>query len=171
MTHPSGCRIPRRHPAQGIRNAFGNTRHSAGVLPHSRRNGSRQTDRRRRRRGGGLAAPRARTVPWQQGRRASPKPTQHGEEPAAAEERAQGAAEVSSAKAVQRQKILLQSDLDHFKRELEAFALGRPAPPKLPAPPGDPLVPHVAAAKQFGVTPRSVDRWVGASEAQAEQAA
>jgi len=57
-------------------------------------------------------------------------------------------------------KFYRRSELDHFKTELEAAALGRPLPPKPPPPTGDPLVPHKAIALEFGVTPRSVDRWV-----------
>ena len=57
-------------------------------------------------------------------------------------------------------KYYRRSDLDYFKLALAAFALGRPDPVKPLPPPGDPLVPQRQVAEEFGVTSRSLDRWV-----------
>ena len=60
-------------------------------------------------------------------------------------------------------KYYRRSDLDHFKRELEAFALGKPLPAKPPIPDGDLLVSHKKVAAEFDVTTRTLDRWTAAS--------
>lgn len=57
-------------------------------------------------------------------------------------------------------KFYRRSELDWFKLSVQAQALGRPPPPKLTPPAADPFVTHKVAALEFGVSERSLDRWV-----------
>lgn len=62
-------------------------------------------------------------------------------------------------------KYFRRSALDMFKAQLETFALGvRMAPlPPLSAP--DSIIPAKLVAREFGVTLRTLDRWIAESRA------
>jgi hypothetical protein len=61
-------------------------------------------------------------------------------------------------------KYWRRSALDSFKQRLEDFALGvqMPVPPRGET---DPLVPTKAVAIEFGVTLRTLDRWIAETHA------
>jgi hypothetical protein len=55
-----------------------------------------------------------------------------------------------------------RSEIDHWKKRLEAFALGLPEPAPEPPPPGDPLLPKKRVAAEFGVCGKTIERWAEA---------
>jgi transposase-like protein len=61
---------------------------------------------------------------------------------------------------INHRKYWRQSETDAFKAALQAYALGKDPPPAPLAPPDDPLKPMKAVAREFGVTTRTIDRWV-----------
>lgn len=67
-------------------------------------------------------------------------------------------------------KFYSQAEVDHFKAQLQAQALGLSSPVEPAARVGpDTLVPHKVVAAQFGISTRTLDRWVEAT-AKAETA-
>ena len=60
---------------------------------------------------------------------------------------------------IKERKYFPRSAIDEFKRQVQAFALGVEPPPARQVEP-DPLVPMKAVAAEFGVTTRTVDRWI-----------
>ena len=60
---------------------------------------------------------------------------------------------------IKERKYFPRSALDEFKRKVQAVALGA-EPPAAPRVEPDALVPMKAVAAEFGVSTRTVDRWV-----------